>query len=331
MLMALDVAIGLVLTFSLVSLLASQLNEWVSALLKMRGQMLWKAVDDLLGEDLSRQLGQSEQLKSLRQKSWVDVLTFWHKDLNREKVSYLPTDTFVRTTLAALAAAPLAVAAAESTGGEGSPTSRLPKVLAGSSKLLESLVQEAQGDVAKLKQDLAAAFEATMNEVSGWYKRWSQVTLFVIGLGIAVLLGVDAVAVTQRLATDPELRKAVGQQAESILETRSADPAAASEAADPEAAEKAKEEIRELLSTIEGSGLPLIQPPPCRDGAKQCASWERQWGRHWTVHWPGFLLTALATCLGAPFWFDLLKRLINLRTSFKPAGATGEPASGRAA
>ncbi|WP_207426607.1 hypothetical protein [Pedobacter sp. SYSU D00535] len=34
-------------------------------------------------------------------------------------------------------------------------------------------------------------------------------------------------------------------------------------------------------------------------------------------HWPGFLLTALAISLGAPFWFDLLNKLMKLRTSVK--------------
>lgn len=34
-------------------------------------------------------------------------------------------------------------------------------------------------------------------------------------------------------------------------------------------------------------------------------------------HWPGFFLTALAISLGAPFWFDLLNKLMKLRTSVK--------------
>ncbi len=32
-----------------------------------------------------------------------------------------------------------------------------------------------------------------------------------------------------------------------------------------------------------------------------------------TSHLPGWLLTALALSLGAPFWFDLLNKVVNVR------------------
>src|SRR5262249_50284688 len=39
---------------------------------------------------------------------------------------------------------------------------------------------------------------------------------------------------------------------------------------------------------------------------------------------PGFLLTGLALTLGAPFWFDLLGRLANLRQTGVPPDAKGK-------
>jgi len=33
----------------------------------------------------------------------------------------------------------------------------------------------------------------------------------------------------------------------------------------------------------------------------------------------GLLMTILAICLGAPFWFDVLGKVANLRSSLKPA------------
>jgi len=32
----------------------------------------------------------------------------------------------------------------------------------------------------------------------------------------------------------------------------------------------------------------------------------------------GFIITILAMCLGAPFWFDVLGKIANLRSSIKP-------------
>ena len=41
----------------------------------------------------------------------------------------------------------------------------------------------------------------------------------------------------------------------------------------------------------------------------------------------GFLITALAISLGAPFWFDLLNRFVNLRVSGKKPGDSTATAS----
>jgi hypothetical protein len=49
-------------------------------------------------------------------------------------------------------------------------------------------------------------------------------------------------------------------------------------------------------------------------------AWARIWGGLTTV--AGWLLTGLALSLGAPFWFDLLSKFINIRgAGEKPARA----------
>lgn len=51
----------------------------------------------------------------------------------------------------------------------------------------------------------------------------------------------------------------------------------------------------------------------------------------WLEKAPGYLLTAFALSLGAPFWFDGLKTLLKLRTDFKPgAGKATQPQTGLA-
>jgi len=50
---------------------------------------------------------------------------------------------------------------------------------------------------------------------------------------------------------------------------------------------------------------------------------QREWLR-WLGSLVGILITAFAASLGAPFWFDLLSKLAQLRTSAKPNGGHGE-------
>ena len=44
-------------------------------------------------------------------------------------------------------------------------------------------------------------------------------------------------------------------------------------------------------------------------------------------HWIGWLITALAVSLGAPFWFDVLNKIIVIRSTVKPAEKSGPEAS----
>ena len=47
----------------------------------------------------------------------------------------------------------------------------------------------------------------------------------------------------------------------------------------------------------------------------------------WSYHgkWPGWLITAFALSLGAPFWFDLMNQMISLRSSLKPDDKQPKP------
>ena len=50
----------------------------------------------------------------------------------------------------------------------------------------------------------------------------------------------------------------------------------------------------------------------------------------WTAtraHWAGWLITALAVSLGAPFWFDMLNKIMIVRSTVKPSEKSGDEAS----
>ena len=81
-------------------------------------------------------------------------------------------------------------------------------------------------------------------------------------------------------------------------------------------------EQKEFLLTVAGAIRDTNAPP---------IGWARDTNdvRAWpTGFWPmafklfGLLLTAFAITLGAPFWFDLLNTIINLRLSGDPPAAS---------
>ena len=74
----------------------------------------------------------------------------------------------------------------------------------------------ADGDLDKARVNLEGWFDASMDRVSGWYKRTTQLWLFVIGMVIAVAMNVNIFSVTESLWRDKELRQAIVTQAEAV-------------------------------------------------------------------------------------------------------------------
>ena len=58
MLRILEVGIGLALVFTLVALICSIINEWISAMVEKRGNLLWEGIENLVGAELRGRLDQ---------------------------------------------------------------------------------------------------------------------------------------------------------------------------------------------------------------------------------------------------------------------------------
>jgi len=143
-------------------------------------------------------------------------------------------------------------------------------------------------------------FDDGMDQVTAWYKRRSQFIIFVLGCALAAAMNLDAITITKTLATDPAMRTALLAEAE-----------AASKADQSQQAE-ASERFKAARAQLASLGLPIGWSK--EDPTRQVPSGAEPWA----VKILGLLLTALATSLGAPFWFDLLKRVMLVRAGLNP-------------
>jgi len=150
---------------------------------------------------------------------------------------------------------------------------------------LTTLFNEAGHDVEQFKSQLEIWFNNTMDRVSGWYKRRTQWIQLVFAMGLAVCLNIDSVHIGRTLfAVHSPLRAALVEQAKPILASRN-------------------DTLEHLTAAISSVSLPI--------------GWTEF---HWNdilPRFPGWLITALAASLGAPFWFDLLNKFINIRGAGK--------------
>jgi hypothetical protein len=143
-----------------------------------------------------------------------------------------------------------------------------------------------------------------MDRVSGWYKRQAQKILLVIAFVLVIALNADSFAVFRALWQNGALRESV--------------VAAAQNANSQMTSDQAKQQLEKL---------PLgWQSRPSVQAIKQAFNENLDW---WLLKLAGLALTAFAATLGAPFWFDAMNNLINLRMSGSPplqAAAAAEPA-----
>ena len=163
-----------------------------------------------------------------------------------------------------------------------------------------ALISEASSD---FLASMNAWFDSTMDRVSQSFSGNVRVLTVVVALALALAFQVDSVQLINRLAIDKDLRAKLVAQATDMV----AHPDSTSQAAPADTA------LASLGTRLVGlrqlATSRLIELPgdvPVTPG--KGGGWD--WG-----HVGGMLLTAVMVGLGAPFWFNTLKTLLNLRSS----------------
>lgn len=195
-------------------------------------------------------------------------------------------------------------------------------------------VSEGETKVAKARRSVEKWFDDSMDRVSGVFKRYSQMMALIIGFVVALLLNVDSMNLTLYLWREPTVRQALANSASSFQI-----PQDQLEANPAEAMQKFRNQFTGLNLPV-GWGINEVQgvasmydakcqlfPNDTQDfgipiiGTKRCINPpQANEQTNLLVKLAGIFLTALAARQGAPFWFDILKRFVNLRgTGANPA------------
>jgi hypothetical protein len=161
-------------------------------------------------------------------------------------------------------------------------------------RALVTLIDTANNDIEQARKNVEAWYDSAMDRVSGWYKRRTQVIITVFALLIAAALNIDSIALANNLATDKSVR-------DSLV-------AAAPEYA-RQATTSATETLKHNVQELETRGLAIGWTD------RRAIAYN---AKDWWLKALGWILSACAASLGAPFWFDLLNRFIVVRSTVKP-------------
>lgn len=286
-----DIAIGLVFVYLLLSLVVSAAQEVIETIIKLRGAHLAKGVEKLLGEARAKEFFASAAIKALSPDQWFGSGT--------RKPSYIPSRTFAAVVLDL-------VAPASATATRDLPAVRAAITAIPDADLKTSLTALLDGaqTVDQVRERLQGWFDDQMDRVSGWYKRKAQVITLALGLVISIGMNADTVAIVRTLSNDSALRASLVAQAQEVARQ----PLASRTEDIKKEAEGRAAELASKIRSVEGLGLPVgfgwWNNEPATVRPREAA--------------PGWLLTALAISLGAPFWFDMLGKVVSVRAASKP-------------
>lgn len=215
----------------------------------------------------------------------------------------------------------------------------------------EEYATEGEQALATARKNVETWFNDSMDRLSGWYKRKAQLIAFAIGIVLALLLNVDSINIATSLWREPTLRQAIVANATAYAQ-QTQTPLPGTESG--QAGTSPVASVKELQQQLTVLNLPFGWTlAPFDTGGKQCAlipinadqvfgfSGKDDQGQsvckyvsNFPIDWSsglakfaGLMMTGAAAAQGAPFWFDILKKLINVRSA-GPNPAEKEKAAG---
>ncbi len=291
-----DVAIGMILVYLFLSLICSVITEWFSRRLELRAKNLEEGIRSLLsdpgGNGHSLKLFHHPLIKGLSK--------------NGNKPSYIPSSLF------ALALMDI-IAPSDSTKGPrtiGDLRKGVGNLPDGLRETVSSLLDDAENSLKKARENFEKWFDEGMDRVSGWYKRESKKIIFACALAVTLILNADTVSITQTLFRDPTIRAGLVATAQEIAKK----PANNNPADEQKNITLVREEMNRLQFPLGWTKDSIAT-----------LGWTKDSFNIWNAFWRtlikaiGLFLTGLAVSIGAPFWFDILNKIVNLRsTGTKP-------------
>lgn len=339
----LDLVAGIIFIYFLLSIISSSAVEMAMTVFKLRGKMLANWLLEIFNKDVTLPDGTKQMLgraimdhcsvtglsKPGKAPSYIDAKNFTAAFL--EKITYDPAD---KQSIAK----DLEAVIASIKKSESLPHSLQRVLLTYAYEAKEKYkaisaatvteIHQAVSEVDLFKEKIERWFDTNMDRVSGSLKvKYIRPLTLSIGLIAVVLLNADSISIAKFLYSNPEARANIAAQAynaanDSAMQHQVTVMAARKNLTkeDSVSLQQIKDtlnnrlaSIKKAKATLESSGLPLgWNKNDLRDPETQCYSFKLILSKI-----TGLLATVLAVMMGAPFWFDVLNKISNMRSAGK--------------
>ncbi|MGB3136887.1 MAG: hypothetical protein WBG38_00295 [Nodosilinea sp.] len=196
--------------------------------------------------------------------------------------------------------------------GQAPITPALRNSLAAIARKVETTADAARDDVKQFGHELEKWFDRGMERATGVYKRNAKAVALLIGIATAVSINADSFHIATRLAVDPILRNSLTQAADQLVVDSTGD-------------------FSQNIEQVQGAVNQALDDIPFPLGYNEVVVQQQQSAEQ---TWPipflprrllGWLVSGFAISMGSTFWFDVLKKVVNIRnTGAKPDGVENE-------
>ena len=151
-------------------------------------------------------------------------------------------------------------------------------------EIMVALIDNGNEAATTLKDKLAGWFDEGMSRIAGWYKRKAKVMIFLIAGTVTLASNASSIHMAEEFWRNDALRTQIAAQAELAVQLGE-------------------------ISELETSNFKSLEVFPI--------GWSSipEDILDWLKTLLGWIITTAAVSLGAPFWFDLLGKVANLRGS----------------
>jgi len=286
----LEVTIGLVVAWLIISMAASQIQETIIEALGWRSKFLEDRLLEMFHDPkLVEKFYKHPLIEPLSAK------TFFGKT---RKPADIPNPIFARAAVDVLLnagktedevpASSMSLKKMQQSAAESlkhlKPNEYLSKTVKYLLPRLDDAEAEVEKKVVEYRANVETWFDGAMVQATKLYRKYASAIALGLGVGLALGFNVDSVELVNQLWRDPTLRQTIVAQAENISPDDSAS-------------------IAETKSRLDALSLPVGWNPEKVPTDS----------RAWAIKGLGIFLTGVAASLGSPFWFDILNNLLGLR------------------
>ena len=286
-----QVAIGIIFVWVILAVITSQIQEWIASGLAWRASMLEDAIEQMLGNpEVKNKLYNHPLIQGL------------YSSNGKRKPGGIPQDKFAMVLFEEVINSGITVADAKNTfdnlkksvavlksKGEGSALTNFAKSLDTLLIGIEEKTDDATHSITEARVRVESWFNDSMERLGGAYRRRMQIVGIIVGIAVAATLNVDTGAIINTLWRDPVLRQAIVTQASQVKET----DVQSGQTPSIEEIAKNAEKLNVLSLPIGWSSKNI---PTNANG--------------WVSKVIGILLSGMAAAQGAPYWFDIMRKLV---------------------